>query len=488
MHCILVIEAGPDYRSAKAPAEMRRPNHFPLMDRDRFARFWWSSKARMTTVQDPVGYQRGKGLGGCSAINAQVAIRGVPEDYDGWAADGCRGWSWQDVLPTFIRLESDLDFPEAPYHGRSGPTPIQRPPKSAWGQVDVALAEAATALGYGYSEDHNAPSSTGLSPAAHNSRDGTRYSTNDSHLDPARDGGNVTVLGDALVDRVLITKGRATGVRANADGDWREIEGKGVILCAGAIQSPAILMRSGIGPADHLSSLGISIVCDLPVGKGLNEHAAIDLDLPLRAAGSDADTAYALNCLVRFASGPAGAGRNDMGFGSFNFGGTSAADRLLGGIFATLFQSFSVGTVRLAGDDPTSDPVVNLNLLSDERDMLRMGDGVTRLLQIARRPEVISISDGATIGGVRCVDDLPRGDELDRWLLGRCISIGHPCGTARMGSETDQRSVLDSDCRVLGIEGLRVVDASSMPTTPRANNHLSCVMLAEHIAHRIAST
>jgi choline dehydrogenase/5-(hydroxymethyl)furfural/furfural oxidase len=144
---VLLLEAGPDYRSAEAPAEMRQANSMDLLDMDRFGRFWWNSKARMTAAQETRPWSRGKGLGGCSAVNVGVAIRGVPADYDEWAADGCDGWSFNEVLPSFVRLESDADFPNASYHGSSGPIPIERPVRDAMGPVDIGLADGAVALG-----------------------------------------------------------------------------------------------------------------------------------------------------------------------------------------------------------------------------------------------------------------------------------------------------------------------------------------------------
>jgi 5-(hydroxymethyl)furfural/furfural oxidase len=147
---VLLLEAGPDYRTDEAPAEMRSANSMRLMDMTRFGQFWWDSRARMTPLQEPQPFGRGKGLGGCSAVNVQVAIRGIPEDYDEWATEGCAGWSYDDVLPSFNRLESDADFPEAPYHGDSGPLPIERPSRSLFGPVDDALADSAVAAGSSY--------------------------------------------------------------------------------------------------------------------------------------------------------------------------------------------------------------------------------------------------------------------------------------------------------------------------------------------------
>ena len=485
-HSVLLLEAGPDYRSADRPAEMRQAYSLPLMDVDRFGRFWWDSSARLTAAQEPQAWGRGKGLGGCSAVNVQVAIRGVPEDYDGWAEAGCQGWSYQEVLPSFIRLESDADFGDAAYHGDRGPLPIERPGREGMGPVDRALADATVELGYGWAEDHNAPDATGASPAAHNSRRGERVSTSDAFLEPVRDGHRLTIQGDVLVDRVLFDRGRARGVTAFVGGAPVEFAAGEVLLCAGAVYSPAILMRSGIGPADHLREHGIRVIHDLPVGSRVNEHPSLSLRLELKETGGPVTDKYAVSCLARYSSGLADAGRNDMGFGSFNLYPSEAGRQVQGSIFVTLFRSFSTGTVRLRSTDPQEDPIIDFNMLSDERDLLRMREGVQRLRELAHQPAVASIAAATSIGGLP-IDALPDGAGLEQWLLEQCSTIGHPCGSAPMGSPSDPQAVLDPDCRVLGVEGLRVADASSMPSTPRANNHLSCVMLAEHLAERISA-
>jgi choline dehydrogenase len=311
-------------------------------------------------------------------------------------------------------------------------------------------------------------------------------STNDAYLEPLRGDRRLVIRGGVLVDRVLFDGDRARGVSALVGEDRVEFTGGEVFLCAGAIYSPAILMRSGIGPAGHLRELGIPVLRDLPVGSRLNDHAAVDLELDLDQPAAEVTGKYAVSCLVRFSSGLAGAGRNDMGFGSFNlFGGRGGPAR--GVIFVTLFRAYSTGTIRLASPDPRTDPLIEFHLLSDQRDMLRMRDGVHRLLQLAAHPAVQSAARRLGIGEVHAEAGLPQGHDLDRWLLARCDTIGHPCATAPMGSDTDPDAVLDPDCRVRGLHGLRVADASSMPAAPRANNHLSCVMLAENLARRIAT-
>ena len=469
---------------------MRGPNSLALMDTERFSQFWWTTTmARLTTGQEPSPYGRGKGVGGCSAVNVQVAIRGMPEDYDLWAAQGCTGWSGAEVLRTFIRLEDDSDFGDAAFHGRGGPLPIIRPTRAQWGAVDLALGDAAVDLGYGWAEDHNAPGSTGVSPAAHNSRDGQRVSTNDAYLEPARDRANLTILGDCVVDRVLFAGLKCTGVRARTPNGWTTFESREVIICAGFAYSPAILLRSGIGPAAQLRELGIPIVQDLAgVGANLQDHPAIDLALRLDDGFPVVDnTKYPLNCLVRFSSKQANVGANDMGFGSFNLYLPAEDGRARGIFFVTLFQVFSQGWVRLRSRDPEADPEIEMRMLSDERDLVRMREGVRRLLELGEHPAVREVADDVRVDeNVASLSDLPEGPDLDSWLLAKCGTIGHPVGTCRMGSLEDPESVVDPDCRVIGVQGLRVVDASIMPTAPRANNHLSCVMVAEHAFARLS--
>ena len=263
------------------------------------------------------------------------------------------------------------------------------------------------------------------------------------------------------MDKVLFDKYRARGVRARTTDGWVTFEGGEVVLCAGAIYSPAILMRSGVGPPEHLRDLGITVLQDLPVGSNVNEHAAIDLDLVLKEPAVEVKDKFAVSCLVRFSSELAGAGRNDMGFGSFNIFKPREGTRARGSVFVTLFQSFSRGTVRLLSADPEVDPSIDFNMLSDHRDMVRMREGVRRPFELAAQPGIASIVDGMGIGGVRSESKLP-GD-LNRWLLERCGSIGHPCGGAPMGARDDPQSVLGPDCCPHGLEGLRVADGSSMP-------------------------
>jgi choline dehydrogenase/5-(hydroxymethyl)furfural/furfural oxidase len=208
---VLLLEAGPDWRPADAAAELRSLNPGLVIDEAKFDAFQYPAlTARRTAAQPPGLFWRGRGMGGSSTINGIIAIRALPEDHDGW---GLPGWSWADVLPAYRRLEHDHDFGAAPWHGTDGPLPIFRMPEDEWGAVDRALGEAAAAAGHPWCEDHNAPEGTGVSPYAINGDPHTRerVTTNDAYLEPARDRANLTVIGDALVDRVVVEGGRAVG-------------------------------------------------------------------------------------------------------------------------------------------------------------------------------------------------------------------------------------------------------------------------------------
>ena len=487
---ILLLEAGPDFRSHEAPWAMRIANPGPIILGD--PRYQWPSlKAWRTEVQRPIPYWRGRGVGGSSSINGQIAIRPPLDDFDRWAAAGCAGWSADEVLPAFIRLEDDEAYGDRPYHGRGGPIPIYRAPRTSWGAVDRAVADAALALGYGWADDHNAPGATGVSPYAINSRGGVRVSTNDAYLEPARGRSNLTISGDALVDRIEFTGTRASGVRVRIDEQWRRIEGREIILSAGAIHSPAILMRSGIGPARDLATLGIAVRVDAPAGDNLLDHPQVSLSLALkpeaRAAGLGSRHT---NCCVRYSSGVAGTGANDMIFIAYNLLGAKPAALAHGHIWAAVYQSFSRGTVRITSADPRIDPEVRFRMLSDARDLIRMRDAARRLIEIGAQPAIRAIADAVGLGRTIADNDPRPGASAiptDDWIMANCFDVQHAAGTCRMGAASDSRAVVDPACRVIGVEGLRVIDASIMPEIVRANTHLTAVMIGELMAARIRS-
>jgi choline dehydrogenase len=492
---VLLLEAGRDWRSAEAPHALRSANIIPFMrDPQHQAAWQWPGlETRRTRVQQPRFYWRGKALGGSSTVNAQIAIRGVPAAFDTWAELGCEGWGAEDVLPLFDAIEDDADTGTTPGLRQGGPLPVFRAPQERWGAVDLALKSAALGLGYPWKADLNAARGEGVSPYPINSRNGLRVTTNDGYLEPARGRPNLEIRGGALVDRVLLRDGRATGVRLRFEGedDWREIAAREVVLCAGAIHSPVILMRSGIGPAAPLAALGIEVVRDLPaVGQGLMDHPIVRATLALspghRAIGPDARHT---NCCLTYSSGLGGGGERDMIMIAFNHVGlTDGPPAPVGSIGVSVYDAFSRGEVRLAAADPFANPVVEENMLDDPRDLLRLRDGVRRLARIAAHPVVAGIAGRVTFGET----PLPFAEaaampdaELDALLLAEASDIQHAAGTCRMTSHEDPRGVVDPDLKVRGVEGLRVADASIMPTDCRANLHFTCVMIGEAAARRM---
>jgi choline dehydrogenase-like flavoprotein len=376
------------------------------------------------------------------------------------------------MLDAFLRVEDDFDYGGDALHGKGGPIPLWRIPVAELAPLDRALATALGALGYPTADDYHAPGATGLSRVALTLRDGRRVSTNDAYLDSARGRANLAVRGDVLVDRVLLEGRRAVGVRT-ADGE--EIDGRAVVVSAGAIHSPAILLRSGVGVGDGLA-----------VGRNLKEHAATPgFEIALRPGGRMTDTTGPVfSTALRYTSDLADAGPNDMQM--VWFGSVAPTDDGLAGarLLGAVMRVFSHGAVRLRSDDPLVDPVVDFNMLSDDRDRVRLRDCVWRMLDVVRHEAVASISDGVT-ALTTPIADLDSDDAIDEWLSAYVTDYVHAVGTCRMGTPGDPAAVVDTDCRVIGYEQLRVCDASVMPDLPKANTNLTTVAIAEHLITRM---
>lgn len=466
---VLVLEAGPDLHSIDMPVEVRSLNPSYVIGVEKFDELQWPTlQASRVKGQRQRLFWRGRGVGGSSLINGIIAIRPVPDDWDRWQQPG---WSHDEVLGALCRIENDADFGSQPYHGNAGPLPVIRHPSSLWGPADRALHQAATAEGYATCDDHNAPHSTGVSPYAINADPVTRerVTANDAWIEPNRDRSNLTIRGDALVDRVLFDDSkRARAVRVELDGEWCDIAAGEVLLCAGAVHSPAILLRSGIGSPE------------LPVGEGLQDHANLPMILNYRDGHAPATLGERhTNVCLRYTSGLAGAGENDMMIVSMNELATRGLDGQ-GALIGWVNQAFARGSLQLASPDPREHPIIEENMLGDPRDLLRLRDCYRRMVELTKQAafvdcvaQVLLDLSGTT------VDDLDTDAAVDEWLLATSSDAQHICGTASIGT------VVDADCRVVGTDGLRVIDASIIPEVPRANTHLMVLALAEHMAERL---
>jgi choline dehydrogenase len=272
---VLLLEAGPYYpRREDLPPDVA-DGGFPIDSHD------WGYVSEPDGRGHTLALLRGRLMGGCSSTNACFALRGSPADYDAWAARGNPGWAFDDVLPFFRSCESDLDYPDAAWHGSAGPLPIRRHPADELVPVQAAALEAAAAAGHEVVEDHNRPWAVGIGPAPVNRVDGARMSTALTFLAAARERDNLTILPDTLVDRVVIAGGRAVAVQAA--GDAEAIEAGRVVLAAGTLSSPAILLRSGVGPRSELDDLSVAEVRDLPgVGRTSSTTSGCQWTFPPR--------------------------------------------------------------------------------------------------------------------------------------------------------------------------------------------------------------
>ena len=490
---VLLLEAGRDWRSSDASPALRSANIVPFMQNPAHQSEWQWPKlmARRTVAQEPRFYWRGRALGGSSTVNAQIAIRGVPTAFDAWAAAGCEGWSAADVLPLFDLMEDD-ETATQPDSRHAGPLPVYRAPLNRWGPVDLALREAALACGYPWKENQNAPTGEGISCHPINSRDGLRVTTNDAYLEPARDRRNFEIRGEALVDKVLFQDRRAVGVRVRfGTGEWQDVHAREIVLAAGAVHSPAILARSGIGPAGRLRELGIPVLqAQEAVGRHLMDHPIIRVTLYLKPDHRSRDLdARHTNCCVTYSSGLAGGGERDMILVGYNHrGGITDEPGSVGAIGAGLYEAFSRGELVLTSADPEVDPMLEENMLSDPRDRTRMRDAVRRLAELCSHPAVAGLCEDMTLGETALsptdAATLPE-QELDDILLREVADIQHAAGTCRMSGFDDPDGVVDPQLRVRGVGGLRVCDASIMPADCRANLHFTCVMIGENLARRM---
>ncbi len=375
---VLLIESGPDYPNLEAlPEDLQNARHGSFFDHDWKLRYQPSSTSR-----DDIRFPRGRVTGGSSAVNTAIALRGQPSDYDAWASLGNPLWSWERVLPAFRRLETDLDFGDKPYHGDSGPLPIRRHPREELVPYQASYLDACRELGYPDAVDHNDPESTGYAPHPMNKRGTLRISTAIAYLVPARDRPNLTILPDTDVVRVLVERGEAAGVEVRTKaGATERISAREVVLAAGAIHTPPILLRSGIGPRAVLERIGIAVTKELAgVGEHLQDHPAIGPTLEPKEGVADWDQPV-IQTTLRYTA-TASSDFNDMQLEPLSFMHMPGGPRLLMGLVACVFKSYSYGRLVFESADVGAAPRIEMEYLSDERDYAKIMDGLRRAMDL----------------------------------------------------------------------------------------------------------
>ena len=467
---VLLIEAGQTYAPEAYPDAVRL-QHIIGGDSEHD----WGYVSEPTRYGTTIPVPRGKVLGGCSAVNAGVAMRAPAGDFERWAAAGLEHWSAQEVLPFFQRSERTVHGEDG-FHGRSGPWPIHYLQDDEVSDMQRAFVASATKAGFAKVTDFNSDQPFGVGPYPMNNRMGQRLNTGMTYLSlDVRQRPNLTIRSQALVDRVDVADGRAVGV-VLADG--QHIHADNIVLCAGAYGTPSILLRSGIGPAADLRALDIDVVADLPVGRRLQEHpffyttwaARPDrLGLPVPPVGA----------ILWARSSKAAANVGDFHVSAVHYGDPEASPT--GAIFMlalALTRPRSLGTVTLRSRDADAAPHIALNLLTDEQDRQLMVEGIELIRRIAAKGPLAALIAEEMVPGA-----LTSTHEALEAALPMALDIyHHPTSTAPMGGANDPHAVTDYQGRVRGIDCLRVADASLFPDVPCVATNPTVIMLAERIS------
>lgn len=438
---VLLLESGPDVTAALEVGGIQSTNFVEALEvENRNLRI----PVRRTASQDISEYVRGTGTGGSSSVNAMVGMWGMASDYDRWERDlGCDGWSWRDVAPVFANL----------------PIPLRTTLPSEWGNVDRALVDAATDLGFERRDDlSTAPlASHGVGAVSLTINDGQRASVNAVYLEPARSRFNLEIRGNSAVDSLNVSGNNVVGVRL-VDGS--DIDADAVVVCAGAIATPQILLRTKIERSG--------------IGQGVKDHPAVAFTLALK---EPSEARYAISALLRATSTTTC--RQDEG-GRWEQGDihllplnhTTAHDNMHGAMFAAVMRVHSTGSI--------TDTKIDLNLLSDELDICAMTEATSMLVTMIESRSFTGIADPVGIG--------PTSDNMQDWLSDNVGSYSHVGCSSKMGAVTDENAVVDTSGKVIGYNHVWVCDASIFPDLPTGNTHLPVVMMAERISQRISES
>ena len=494
---VLLLEAGPDYPD---PAQLPDDIKF---GHTRFAeaqdsKHNWALRGTITDEQGEIHVAQGKVIGGGSSINGQAMQRGLPEDFDAWAALGNEEWSYAKVLPYFRKSEHDLDIRDE-FHGTDGPMPVRRRQSGPWPAIQKAFRDACVQAGFGTTEDTNGPNPAGVGVTPSNNLDGMRMSAAITHLHPMRHCLNLTVRGGVFVRKIVIKDFKAIGVEAESGGKVFTVEADRVVLSAGAIRSPQLLMLSGIGPKDHLQPFGIPIVHELPgVGQHLWNHLSAQMTFKVKDGISLTVHADAVHFSLHYTAHGSRAS-NDMvlrtssivdarlervpGLRTKYLTGDVPPDQVAR-ISCTLGLPDGSGYVRLASADPGVQPSFHYRYLQHPNDRRRVREGLRLAVRLLESPAYKDIAEYR----IHPTDAILADDDaLDLFIRQTVGTARHVSGTCQMGPDADPMAVVDQYCLVKGVQGLWVVDASVMPRIPRSGGtHATVIMIGERVVDWVA--
>lgn len=471
---VLLLEAGPAYERDEYPEVLLDPERIGGDEEHDWA--FRATAGAAGALNREIAAPRGKVLGGSSAVNATVALRALPADFAEWTARGLYGWSWREVLETYRALEA-TETGDDSLHGRSGPLRIRQRPYDELTPSVKAFIHAAEQRGYPYIVDPNAEWDAGVAAVPVNVFAGVRQNTAIAYLtDDVRRRPNLVIHGRAEADLVVFRDQTATGVQT-VDGIVHEA-GQ-VILSAGAIGSASILLRSGVGPAQELSELGIEVVADLPVGQRLQDQPVYHGVYALKAEAGDKFPAA--GAFIRAASGQAEGSELDLMVSAahLNAPGVSPTGGAIV-LAVAVVRPESRGKLRLRSADPRDAPVIDLNLLATPRDRSRMLEGMKLSRDIGQGKVFGTVADSELSPGAQVQGD----EDLRRAIDEGVTSFQHATSTVPMGGDNDNGAVVDSAGAVRGIANLRVIDASILPAVPSVPPNLTVIMAAEHIYRR----
>ena len=474
---VLLLDAGPDYPDmALMPDEIKHDMNQRASEAD--AGHNWS----FTGTTDPDGSRnaavaRGKVFGGTSAINHQIFLRGLPEDFDLWAQLGNEEWSYTKVLPYFRKLETDQDM-SGDFHGKDGPIALTRHKKEDLLPLQRAFYAACLAAGYRDDPDMNNPDGEGVGAIPLNYVDGVRVSTAIGYINPCRNRLNLTIKPNVTAHRVLFDGKRAVGVLVESGGEMFELSGETIVLSAGAIASPQLLMLSGVGPKDVLDGLQIPVVHKSPgVGKGMKNHPAVSLRFK-PVDGYSLEPGSPRNQLGLRFSARGSDHKNDIQVQTLTSGPLGhEADEIRVG--CRLEFPEGAGTLTITSSDANVQPRLDYQFLVETSDKTRLREAVRECAELFEDPGFHAVIDSRI---APTAEELASDDLLDGWIANTLSIAGHTCRTCKMGPASDPLAVVDQYCQVHGVEGLRVIDASVMPEITTANTNATTIMIGERAA------